>query len=80
VRTAAAIALARSGPKRSPSAQDRAIAAAVRHTAELLGNTPAVARSSYIDPRLLDLYRAGVTIDPARTASVESELRALLFS
>lgn len=77
---AAAIALARSGPKRSPSAQDRAIAAAVRHTAELLGNTPAVARSSYIDPRLLDLYRAGVTIDPARTASVESELRALLFS
>jgi len=76
---AAAIALARSGPKRSPSAQDRAIAAAVRTTAELLGNTPAVARSSYIDPRLLDLYRAGLTIDPARTASVESDLRMLLF-
>lgn len=77
---AAAVALARTGPKRSSSAQDRAIAAAIREAAELLGNTPAVARASYVDPRLLDLYRAGVTIDPARTASVESELRALLFS
>lgn len=78
--SAAAVALARMGPKRSASAQDRAIAAAVRTTAQLLGNTPAVARSSYIDPRLLDLFRAGVTIDPARTASVESQLRMLLFS
>lgn len=76
---AAAIALARAGVKRSASAQDRAIAAAVRSTAEMLGNTPAVARASYIDPRIIDLYRDGVTIDPARTASVESELRTLLF-
>jgi DNA topoisomerase I len=75
----AAVVLARIGPKASASGQDRAIAAAVRATAELLGNTPAVARGSYIDPRLLDLYRDGVTIDPARTGSVESELRALLF-
>ena len=51
----------------------------MREVAEALGNTPAVARGSYIDPRLLDLYRDGVTIDPARTGSVESELRALLF-
>lgn len=76
---AAASALAKAGPKRSVSAQDRAIAAAVRVTSELLGNTPAVARGSYIDPRLLDLYREGVTIDPERTGSVESELRVLLF-
>jgi DNA topoisomerase-1 len=77
---AAAIALAQAGPKSSRSAQDRAIAAAIREAAERLGNTPAVARSSYVDPRLLDLYRAGQTIDPARTASVESDLRALLFA
>jgi DNA topoisomerase-1 len=77
---AVAVALARTGPKRSASAQDRAIAFAIRAASELLGNTPAVARSSYVDPRLLDLYRAGVTIDPARAASVESELRMLLFS
>lgn len=77
--SAAAIALARTGPKSSTSAQDRAIAAAIRATSELLGNTPAVARASYVDPRVIDLYRDGVTIDPERTASVESELRALLF-
>lgn len=76
---AAAVALAKTGPKPTAAAQDRAIAAAVRATSELLGNTPAVARGSYIDPRLLDLYRDGVTIDPQRTGSVESELRALLF-
>jgi len=77
---AAALALARTGPKRSPSAQDRAIAVAVRATAEMLGNTPAVARASYIDPRVLDLYRDGVTIDPERAGSVEAQVRSLLFS
>ncbi|TXK19984.1 DNA topoisomerase IB [Homoserinibacter sp. GY 40078] len=77
---AAAVVLARTGPKRSASAQDRAVAAAVRATSQVLGNTPAVARSSYIDPRLFDLYRDGVTIDPNRVASVESELRSLLFT
>jgi len=77
---AAAVALARTGPKRSVSAQDRAIAAAVRSTAELLGNTAAVARGSYIDPRLLDLYREGTTIDPQRVGSVETQVRALLFA
>ena len=50
----------------------------MRQTAELLGNTPAIARGSYIDPRLLDAYESGDTIDPAPTAAVESELRALL--
>ena len=30
-----------------------------------LGNTPAVARSSYVDPRLVDLFNDGITIDPA---------------
>lgn len=76
---AAAVALAKAGPKPTQSAQDRVIAAAVRETAAMLGNTPAVARSSYIDPRIFDLFRDGVTIDPARTGSVESELRSLLF-
>ena len=32
-----------------------------------------------IDPRILDLYRDGVTIDAERAASVESQLRSLLF-
>ena len=37
----------------------RAEAAAVRDVAEVLGNTPAVCRSSYIDPRLFDRFRSG---------------------
>ena len=30
--------------------------------AHYLGNTPAVARSSYIDPRVFDRFAAGITI------------------
>jgi DNA topoisomerase-1 len=30
-----------------------------------LGNTPAVAQSSYIDPRVIALYEQGITIAPA---------------
>ena len=37
----------------------RAEASAVREVAEVLGNTPSVARSSYIDPRLFDRFRSG---------------------
>jgi DNA topoisomerase-1 len=40
----------------------RAVAAAMREAAELLGNTPAVARKSYVDPRIIDLFHDGVTI------------------
>ncbi len=34
----------------------------VKEVSEYLGNTPAVCRSSYIDPRVLDLYDDGVTV------------------
>jgi DNA topoisomerase-1 len=47
------------------SAKKRAVGAAVREVAEYLGNTPAVCRSSYIYPRIIDDYLAGVTIAPA---------------
>ncbi|MFE2912921.1 hypothetical protein ACFXI0_18980 [Kitasatospora indigofera] len=33
--------------------------------ADHLGNTPAVCRASYIDPRLIELFDSGVTIAPA---------------
>jgi len=72
----AAVALAGIGPKNSASARKRAAAQAVRTAASVLGNTPAVARSSYIDPRLFDLYDEGVTVDPARR--VEGQLIELL--
>jgi DNA topoisomerase IB len=34
----------------------------VKEVADQLGNTPAVCRSSYIDPRIIDLYDGGITI------------------
>ena len=37
----------------------------MRAVAELLGNTPAVARRSYIDPRVFDRYLSGWTIAAA---------------
>jgi DNA topoisomerase-1 len=49
----------------TPAARQRQIKAAVRAVAELLGNTPAVARRSYIDPRVFDGYLSGMTISPA---------------
>jgi DNA topoisomerase-1 len=75
----AAVSLARSGPGETPTARKRAIVQAVRLAADALGNTPAVAKSSYVDPRLLDRYEEGETIDPARLRSAESQLRRLLL-
>jgi DNA topoisomerase I len=43
-------------------ARKRAIARVVREVADYLGNTPAVARASYIDPRIIELYEDGSTI------------------
>ena len=45
----------------------RAVKAALEEVAEFLGNTPAIARSSYVDPRVIDLYEDGVTISAATT-------------
>jgi len=76
---AAAQSLARRGAASSESGRKRAIAAAMRDAAEVLGNTPAIARASYVDPRVLDLYRRGVMLDPAYSRrSPESALLALL--
>ena len=59
----AAVTLAAEGrDAKSKAARMRAINEAVRSVAELLGNTPAVARRSYIDPRVFDRYLSGWTI------------------
>lgn len=51
-------------PRASRRALEREVAAAIRETASFLGNTPAVCRSSYVDPRVIDRYRDGRTIQP----------------
>ncbi|BDZ49075.1 hypothetical protein GCM10025867_13160 [Frondihabitans sucicola] len=76
---AAAVSLARTGPQPSAPKRQRALAQAMRDAAEVLGNTPSIAKQSYVDPRLVDAYTSGETIDPARAASAESEVRALLY-
>ena len=59
----AAVSLAADGREaKSATARKRAIKGAVRGVAEVLGNTPAVARRSYIDPRVFDRYLSGWTI------------------
>lgn len=47
------------------TARKKAVRSAVVSASELLGNTPTVCKSSYVDPRVLDLYENDVTIDPA---------------
>ena len=62
----AAVALAVSGRAAgSKTARARAITRAVKEVSHYLGNTPAVCRASYIDPRVFDRYRDGVTIGGA---------------
>jgi DNA topoisomerase IB len=49
----------------SKTARKRAETRAIKEVSHYLGNTPAVCRASYIDPRVIDRYRAGVTIGDA---------------
>jgi DNA topoisomerase-1 len=60
----AAVALAVSGPAAlgSKTARKRAVTRAVKEVAHYLGNTPAVCRASYIDPRVFDRFDSGLTI------------------
>lgn len=50
------------GADMTKTARQRAARGAVRAVSEYLGNTPAVCRKSYIDPKLLDRFDAGETI------------------
>lgn len=58
----------------SKTARKKAVTEAMRFVADYLGNTPAVTRSSYVDPRLIDLFERGTVIDEqiARSALPEA--------
>ncbi len=70
VLAAAALAEAPPASESSKTARKRAVAAAMREVSEFLGNTPALARSAYVDPRVVDAYEEDRTIRAAvrRTA------------
>jgi len=61
VLAAVALAVSTEAPT-GAAARKRAVARAIQEVAHYLGNTPAVCRSSYVDPRVVDSYNAGVTI------------------
>ena len=60
------IALAMQGQGTSKTDRKRRVRKAIVATAEQLGNTPAVCRSSYICPRLLDEYMEGKPFEMLR--------------
>jgi DNA topoisomerase-1 len=62
----AAVALAERGPPETEAEGKRAVAAVMRTVGERLGNTPAVARASYVSPAVVEQYLDGRTIDDFR--------------
>jgi DNA topoisomerase IB len=77
---AAAALAATDEPGETRASRRRAVRAAVEEVSQYLGNTPTIAKNSYIDPRVIDLYENGTTIDPAiltRHRSPAARQRAL---
>ena len=73
-----ATVLARSPVPPSRRARDRAVRAGYVEVSEALGNTPAVVRSSYVDPRVVDLFHGGTTIAVPPRKRSEDALRSAL--
>lgn len=69
----AAVALAVSAEATSRTARKRAVTRAYQEVAHYLGNTPAVCRSSYVDPRVVDRYLSGVTVPLERLGAGAQE-------
>jgi DNA topoisomerase IB len=75
----AALLLAEHDPAGVPlTRRRRTVARVIREVAGELGNTPAVARASYVDPRVVDLYHDGVTVAVPRTGRRDAIERAVL--
>ena len=69
----ASVGLAVSPVPPSKTARRRAVTRVVKEVAYYLGNTPAVARASYIDPRTFERYQDGVTIAGALPTLAEGD-------
>jgi DNA topoisomerase-1 len=64
----AAATLAAAGAEETQTAQKRTVAAAMRSTAEQLGNTATITRKCYVHPAVIDAYERGEVLD-ARVCS-----------
>jgi DNA topoisomerase-1 len=73
-------------PGQTKASRKRAVSAAMKEVSEFLGNTPTLARTSYVDPRVVEAYERGRTIkvrgkydtDDARQAALERAVLKLL--
>lgn len=83
----AAAALAGSDePGETKASRKRAVAATMKEVSEFLGNTPTLARTAYVDPRVVEAYEHGRTITlrssydtaDARQAALERAVLRLL--
>jgi len=70
----AATELADAGPQPTKAKRKKAVAHTMKEVADLLGNTSAVARSSYVDPRVVDHFENGTVVEGDR----EKDVRDLL--
>jgi DNA topoisomerase-1 len=73
---AAATALAKHGPPAGETEAKRTLASVMRKVADELGNTPAVARDSYVSPAVVEHYLAGRTLEDFRPRSRKARLSA----
>lgn len=92
VLAAVGLAISTGAREESAAARSRAVARVVREVSGYLGNTPAVARSSYINPLVIERFEAGRTVaadldrlgehrvygQPATQGAVEEAVRRLL--
>ena len=83
----AASALAETGePGQTKASRKRAVSGAMKEVSEFLGNTPTLARTAYVDPRVVEAYERGRTVkvrgkydtDDARQAALERAVLKLL--
>ena len=72
----AAVALAEHGPPSSEAEERRVVAAVMRRVGEELGNTPAVARASYVSPAVIEQWRDGRTLERFRARAARASSRA----
>jgi DNA topoisomerase IB len=59
-------------PGHSAASRKRAVAGAMKEVSSFLGNTPTLAKSSYVDPRVIDAYEEGRTIARATSRSYDT--------
>jgi DNA topoisomerase I len=64
--------LAEIGPQPTKARRKKAVSSAMKEVADMLGNTPTVARNSYVDPRVVELFEEGkVAEDDGEEAVLE---------